>query len=144
MKFRLATPLDAERLAYIETQQPLSAHWGVKGFASETIQPAARVWCWEENGEILGFLAMRLTAGFGEILNLAVLPKACRQGIGFRLLAKALADAKEKDGHELTLEVNVRNAPAISLYLKAGLKELGRREKFYNNQDDALIMGITL
>jgi ribosomal-protein-alanine N-acetyltransferase len=59
-------------------------------------------------------------------------------------LAKALADAKEKDGHELTLEVNVRNTPAISLYLKAGLKELGRREKFYNNQDDALIMGITL
>lgn len=144
MKLQLATPLDAERLAYIETQQPLSAHWGAKGFASETIQPAARVWCWEENGEILGFLAMRLTAGFGEILNLAVLPQACRRGIGFRLLAKALSDAKEKGGQEITLEVNVRNTPAISLYLKAGFKELGHREKFYNNQDDALIMGVTL
>ena len=132
MKLRPAVALDAPRLAQIEAAQPMSAHWGEKGLAGEIIHPFAQVWCAEENGEVLGFLALRLAAGFCEILNLAVCPQACRRGIGFLLLTRAFA------------EVNVRNIPAISLYQKAGLKETGRREKFYNDTDDALIMGAEL
>ena len=132
MKLRPAVALDAPRLAQIEAAQPMSAHWGEKGLAGEIIHPFAQVWCAEENGEVLGFLALRLAAGFCEILNLAVCPQACRRGIGFLLLSRAFA------------EVNVRNIPAISLYQKAGLKETGRREKFYNDTDDALIMGAEL
>lgn len=144
MKIRRAAPLDAERLAYIETTQPLCAHWGVKGLASEAAHAASCVWCAEEDGDSVGFLALRLAAGFCEILNLAVLPEFCRRGIGFKLLSHALADVRARGGKTVTLEVNVRNVPAISLYAKAGFKELGRREKFYNGAEDALIMGTEL
>ena len=144
MKMRPARPLDAARLAFIESTQPMSAHWGEKGMAGEIANAASRIWCWEEDGEIVGFLALRLAAGFCEILNLAVLPAACRKGIGFRLLSHALRDVRESGGSTVTLEVNVRNHPAIALYTKAGLKEMGRREKFYNGADDALMMGTDL
>ncbi len=144
MRMRPALALDAPRLAWIEQTQPLSAHWGEKGFAGEVANAASRIWCWEENGEIVGFLALRLAAGMCEILNLAVLPDSCRKGIGFRLLAHALRDARARGAETVTLEVNVTNLPAISLYTKAGLAEWGRREKFYNGTEDALIMGIHL
>ena len=144
MKLRPAVALDAPRLAQREAAQPMSAHWGEKGLAGEIIHPFAQVWCAEENGEIVGFLALRLAAGFCEILNLAVWPQSCRRGIGFLLLSRALAEVRAKGGQTVTLEVNVRNIPAISLYQKAGLKETGRREKFYNDTDDALIMGTEL
>lgn len=144
MKMRLAVVLDAPRLDQIERTQPMCAHWGEKGFVGEISNAAASVWCWEENGEIVGFLALRMAADVCEILNLAVLPSCCRKGIGFRLLAHALREVKARGAKTLTLEVNVTNVPAISLYTKAGLRELGRREKFYNAKDDALIMGIEL
>lgn len=144
MKMRPALALDAPRLAFIEETQPMSAHWGEKGMAGEIANASARVWCWEQEGEIVGFLALRLAADVCEILNLAVLPEACRGGIGFRLLSYALRDLRARGGKTVTLEVNVTNLPAISLYTKAGFKELGRREKFYNGKDDALIMGINL
>ncbi len=144
MKMRPARMLDAARLAFIEQTQPHSAHWGEKGLAGEIANASARVWCWEEEGEVLGFLALRLAADVCEILNLAVLPSACRRGIGFRLLQQALKDVRARGGKTVTLEVNVTNVPALSLYTKAGLKEWGRREKFYGGKEDALIMGIRL
>ena len=144
MKMRAAVVLDAPQLAFIEQTQPMSAHWGEKGFASEIANAASRIWCWEEEGEIVGFLALRLVADVCEILNLAVLPAACRKGIGFRLVTHALREVGSRGGKTISLEVNITNLPAISLYTKAGLKEWGRRAKFYNGKDDALIMGIHL
>ncbi len=144
MKMRCAARRDAFRLALIEQMQPMSAHWGEKGFCSEIANASARVWCWEEDGEILGFLALRQAADIAEILNFAVQPKSCRRGIGFRLLSHALRDVQLQGGKTITLEVNITNLPAISLYTKAGFKEWGRREKFYGGKEDALIMGIQL
>ena len=101
MKLRPAVALDAPRLAQIEAAQPMSAHWGEKGLAGEIIHPFAQVWCAEENGEVLGFLALRLAAGFCEILNLAVCPQACRRGIGFLLLTRALPKSAPEEGRRL-------------------------------------------
>lgn len=141
MKCRLATPLDAERLVQIENSQPMCAHWGQKGWGSEIKNTSAQIWCWEEDGEVVGFVAARIAAGLGEILNVAVLPAYTRKGVGFRLLTRLLAEARSQGVERMTLEVNVRNVAAISLYSKAGFNEAGRRKKFYNQQDDALIMG---
>ena len=58
MKLRPALPLDAPRLAFIEAAQPMSAHWGEKGLAGEIGNASACVWCWEENGAVLGFLSL--------------------------------------------------------------------------------------
>ena len=41
---------------------------------------------------------------------------------------------------ETFLEVNVRNEPALGLYLGAGFEEVGRRRGYYSDGADALIM----
>ena len=144
MKIRPATPLDAEQLALIESTQPHAAQWGVKGWAGEIISTASWVWCYEKDGEVLGFLALRLAAGFCEILNFAVHPKVCRQGVGFRLLSRALSFVQASGGSTVTLEVCIHNRAALSLYEKAGFKAQGRRANFYGEGQDALIMGLNL
>ncbi len=144
MKIRRATVLDAKSLAQVEQTQPLSAHWGEKGFCTEIPQAASQIWCAEEGENLIGFAALRFTAGFGELLNVAVRPEFCRQGIGFKLISRLINQVLEGGGEQITLEVNIRNRAAIALYSKAGFCEVGRREKFYNGTDDALIMSRNL
>lgn len=141
---RRLLPSDASRLAQIESLQPHSAHWGEKGFAEEIQNSFSFVWCWEEKGEVYGFVALRHAAGFCEILNIAVHPQACRRGIGFKLLYYALSEVRALGGERVTLEVNANNTAAIRLYTKLGFQPCGCRKKFYNGTDDALIMGKSL
>ena len=56
----------------------------------------------------------------------------------------AFTDLEKQGVQQITLEVNVKNNPAILLYEKLGFRTVGRRNKFYNDTDDALIMEKTL
>ena len=142
MNIRLAELKDASLLAGLEALQPLSAGWKEAGWIGELTEPSARVWCAERDGKIIGFLACRLTAGFCEILNVAVHPAHCRQGVGRALLDHALAQVRMHGANTITLEVNEENVPAQRLYVRAGFREVGRRKKFYNHEQDALIFNL--
>ena len=141
MKVRRALPADAAALAALECRQPRTAGWGEKGFATELAQPCAYIWCAQEQGEILGFLALRCAAGCAEILNVAVAPHRTRQGIG-RALLRHLEEALHRDGIEtLFLEVRASNEPARRLYEASGYRVAGVRKIYYvNPTEDALIM----
>lgn len=141
MNIRRAQKTDVIRLAQIEKLQPFSAQWGVEGWKSELENAFAQVWCAEEDGEVIGFVSVRAAAGLAEILNVALDPAFCRRGKGQMLLAHVLKDLKTHNVAEVTLEVNECNGTAVSFYTKAGLVVRGRREKFYHQTDDALIMG---
>ena len=144
MKLRRATALDVTALVELENTQPWCAHWGEKGWKTEINQAASFIWCAQQQEDVVAFCALRMAAGFGEVLNVAVHPQYCRQGIAHALLQRALADVREQGAEQLTLEVNEHNGAAISLYRKLGFSTVGRRAKFYNGQDDALIMEIKL
>ncbi len=141
MKIRRAVLSDVARLAAIEALQPASAGWGENGWQTELNTSAAQIWCAEQNDEVAGFVSLRLAAGLAEILNVAVHPQYCRQGVGSALLAQVWRTLKEQGAQEVTLEVNAQNIAATALYKKMGLTEMGRRKKFYHHTDDALIMG---
>ena len=132
MNIRFATPADAPELAAVEQTQPQAAGWGLAGFTSELQQPCARVWCAQDQDQIVGFLALRSAAGSAEILNVAVAPQHCRRGIGQQLLLRALDWVRERGGKEITLEVATTNLPAVCLYQKVGFVQVGVRKKFYN------------
>ena len=80
MKIRRANLPDVACLAAIENVQPASAGWGERGWQTELNTAAAQIWCAEQNGEVIGFVSIRLAAGWAEILNVAVHPHYCRQG----------------------------------------------------------------
>lgn len=82
---------------------------------------------------------MNIVLDEAHIANIAVKKTLRKNGIGSKLLENLIAEAK-KYTSSITLEVNEKNLPAISLYQKYGFQTLGKRKKYYNNTHDAYIM----
>jgi ribosomal protein S18 acetylase RimI-like enzyme len=100
------------------------------------------------DGEIVGSIHVHDSRhGFGEI-GMAVARDRRGRGVGSALLAAAIAAARERGLHKLTLSVFPHNAAGIALYRKHGFLEEGRRSKQFRRQSgelwDAIDMGLLL
>lgn len=87
---------------------------------------------------------LRIVADQAEILTVAVLPSARRQGLGGRLVQCCLAEAAVAGAVALHLEVARSNAAARAVYRAAGFAETGRRPRYYatpQGREDAVLMG---
>ena len=91
-----------------------------------------------------GMVLARTVMDEAEILTLAVLPQARRQGLGYRLLQAAMTRAAGTDARIMFLEVAEDNIPARTLYARCGFIAVGRRKRYYANGDDALVMRVSL
>ncbi len=87
---------------------------------------------------------MRLAADEAEILTLATMPQARRQGVGRALLDAALDWARAGGATRVFLEVSDANIPAQALYAAAGFTPCGRRSQYYPDGSDALVLQINL
>jgi RimJ/RimL family protein N-acetyltransferase len=102
----------------------------------------------EAEGRIVGTIHVEPSRhGFGEI-GMAVERDWRGRGVGSALLEAAIAWARERRLHKLSLDVFAHNERAIALYRKFGFVEEGRRVKHYRRQSgelwDALEMGLLL
>ena len=98
-----------------------------------------------ENGKLLGYIGMLLAPDEGQILNLAVFPKARKRGVAKALVARLLQEAESRKLAMLSLEVRVSNLPAIRLYESVGFQTAGIRKGFYHHPvEDGLVMLKTL
>jgi len=94
-----------------------------------------------QNDEIVGLLGINQIMDIVEIRNIAVKKIYRGKGFGKNLLTYFLKEVQKNDTiQKIELEVNEKNEIAIQLYKKQGFKEVGRRKKYYNNQDDAILM----
>ena len=97
--------------------------------------------CVDEDGRVLAYGGMLWAPDEGQITNIAVYPKARRQGLGRAVLKALIRQAKDKGCHMLSLEVRASNEAAISLYASEGFAVSGRRKNFYRSPtEDALVM----
>jgi len=91
-----------------------------------------------------GFALIRSIAGEAELLTSAVDPAERRNGIGARLVARALIRAQAQGADTCFLEVAAQNAAAIALYRSAGFTQTGCRPGYYRLPDgqrvDAAVM----
>ena len=90
--------------------------------------------------KIVGFAGVIILPDDVEITNIVTKKQERKKGIGKELLDKLIEIAKQTGKDNISLEVNEKNIVAISLYKKAGFKEVGIRKKYYNGIDDAIIM----
>ena len=90
--------------------------------------------------ELMGYAGLWLIAGEGHITNVAVHPDHRRGGVAKVLLPLMLELCKEQDVTDITLEVRPSNEAALALYRGFGFKEEGRRPKYYEDGEDALIL----
>jgi ribosomal-protein-alanine N-acetyltransferase len=78
-----------------------------------------------------GFLLGRAVAGEAELLTLAVAPEARRRGLGRKLVARFLYQARLRGAESAFLEVAADHAAACALYHQAGFATVGRRRGYY-------------
>ena len=137
---RRASPADVSALVVIE-RACFSDPWTATGIR-ETIQlETSRAFVAESDGETLGYVMARISGEEGEILNLAVLPKARRKGIARCLLHEALGSIAAAGVTEAYLEVRQSNGEAIALYQSQGFRPVGLRPDYYRDpREDALVL----
>jgi ribosomal-protein-alanine N-acetyltransferase len=137
---RRASPSDVSALVGIE-RACFADPWTAMGIR-ETIQyETSRAFVAESAGETLGYVMARISGEEGEILNLAVLPKARRKGIARGLLHEALGSIAAAGVTEAYLEVRQSNGEAIALYQSHGFRPVGVRPDYYRDpREDALVL----
>jgi [ribosomal protein S18]-alanine N-acetyltransferase len=132
-----ATLAHAAILAAVHaTAFPPRERWGVDAISLQLALPGV-VGILHPRG---GMLLARVIGDEAEILTLAVEPRVRRQGVATALLTKALAEARGRGARSVLLEVSVSNAAARALYGRAGFVEVGRRQRYYADGADALIL----
>lgn len=91
-----------------------------------------------------GFLLGRAVAGEAELLTLAVQPEARRRGLGRRLFARFLYQARLRGAERAFLEVSAENGAALALYDSAGFTAAGRRKGYYQTPGGPAIDALVL
>ena len=98
------------------------------------------VGCLLNGARLIGFYVARIVGEEAELLFIYVCKEFRACGFGKPLLRSFVERAQGFGAVETFLEVNVRNEPALGLYLGAGFEEVGRRRGYYSDGADALIM----
>ncbi len=134
--------LEIDRLSFPIPWPERSYRFELSENPSSTLLVATR----QEAGRtsLAGYIGYWLIVDEVHISTLAVHPRFRRQGIGSELLEAALERAARKGADFATLEVRVSNQAAIDLYHRFGFHVVGRRAKYYrDNDEDALLMTLT-
>lgn len=96
----------------------------------------------KQENEIVGFAGIMLIIDEVNIMNIVVKKDKRNLGVGSLLLEEIVKYSKIHNATSITLEVNEKNIPAIKLYEKYGFKQVGIRKKYYNNEDNAILMDL--
>jgi ribosomal-protein-alanine N-acetyltransferase len=91
--------------------------------------------------EVVGYIGFWLIVDEAHISTLAVRPDWRGRGVGRLLLRCGLTLAADCGARLATLEVRRSNEAAIQLYREFGFAVVGRRPRYYrDNDEDALLM----
>ena len=130
---------NVEEVAFVE-KACFSTPWSKEAFLKDIKNPDAVYFCLEEDCRVLGYIGMWNILGEGNITNIAVLPEQRGKGYGKKLLCEMLRYGKTHGLSFLTLEVRASNEIAINLYQSCGFLEVGRRKRYYEGKEDAILM----
>jgi len=131
--------------AVVELDQiSFSLPWPERSFRFELSEnTASRCWVAETDERVVGMLVAWLFVDEVHIATIAVHPEHRRQGIARKLLSHVLQSAMWEGAQSSFLEVRASNIPAQDMYRKFGYEEVGRRKRYYkDNDEDAILMNL--
>ena len=140
MLIRRARKEDYPAFAAIEAEHPGYPAWGEKGFEAEEQNRNAVTLAAEADGKTAGFINFWILRPQVQLNTLAVGKAFLRSGTASALIGKMLEYAAKNLCREIDLEVNEHNAAAIALYRRHDFEMVGKRPKFYNNTEAALLL----
>lgn len=132
---------DLSQVMAIE-QKSFADPWTLQSFYREIQEnPYSRYLVAYRQERLVAYIGGWLITDQLHITNLAVEPQERGNGLAKKLLDELVRLSRKEGINKATLEVRVSNDAAINLYRKNGFAIVGRRPKYYiNNQEDALIM----
>ena len=86
-----------------------------------------RLWCAESEGKIVGCIGIAQNGTRAQLRWFLLEPEVRHMGLGRELLSRALAFAKNAGYASVYLDTTSDLTEAISLYEKAGFREVGRK-----------------
>lgn len=138
MEFRRMSLDDLNKIA--SNLNNFDDFWTFGIFKEELINPKCHYIVAVQDEDILGFGGISVVLDEANINNIAVRFDKRNNKIGSKILLNLIDISKLLNCSFITLEVNVKNLPAIKLYENFGFKNLGIRKNYYNGQTDAYIM----
>ena len=116
----------------------LDLSWVLEEEQTEGLQQAGR-------RRIAGYCNLRVIAGEGELMRIAVHPDRRGRGYARILMDTLVRSARERGVSVITLEVRNSNQSARNLYKSYGFVEEAVRKGYYTEPvEDAIIMGLRL
>ncbi len=139
---RKADVTDLEQIAELE-ELSFAHPWDLNDLQSDYEQnPFSFFLVEEENGTIVSYADVWVTFDQAQIARIATSPEYRRQGYGAAILNAAIDLAQDEGAETMTLEVREGNKSARAFYEAMGFTLLHVSKKYYENTEDALLMGI--
>lgn len=142
MTLKVASPSEYKELTelffhiYDSVANKAEFNWPMENIQTELLLSMFLI-CRDEQNRICGFISYRDNVDAIEIMALGTAAWARRKNV-MGLLLSELQDYSRKASKPLLLEVHAQNQSAISLYQKAGFKQIGTRKAYYIDRSDAL------
>ena len=95
-------------------------------------------WVYEQDDQIIGYLAIQKTLNDLHILGIGVLENYRNQSIAKKLTKELISYFEISQFHKILLEVRQSNEVAINLYQSFGFIQYGVRKNYYVNEDAKL------
>jgi ribosomal-protein-alanine N-acetyltransferase len=97
-----------------------------------------------DDGRVVGYVVADVVPnhgdGIGHVKDLAVAEECRGEGLGKRLLGRALRALADQGATSVKLEVRRSNDVARALYRQFGFRHRGTVPHYYSNGEDALVM----
>ena len=90
--------------------------------------------------ELIGFATLTLVHGDAEVERICIIKNRQNLGLGRVMLVTAIDVLRFLKAESIFLEVKAGNVPANKLYASNGFINTGRREAYYKNGEDCLLM----
>lgn len=138
----LMTEADVDAVCEIENLC-FSVPWSRDSFLREVNEnQCARYVVLRDEDRAIAYAGVWFILDEAHITNIAVHPDYRGKGLGTRVVGELIQLAADSGMAWMTLEVRRSNKVAQNLYHKFGFIDVGYRKRYYENQEDALIMAL--
>lgn len=131
-----------EHLKQIEEilEEQFDKFWNANVLYNELENPLSTYIVALNDGQVVGYAGLWQPLDEGHITNIVTKRDKRGNKIATKMLEELIKIAENRKLRCVTLEVNINNDIAKKLYYKYDFEEVGRRTKYYNGTDDAIIM----
>lgn len=133
--------------AVLKVEFAAFSHPWTRGIFLDCIRSGYECWLMCLGDQQVGHGVLTAAAGESHVLNLTVKPENQGCGLGRKLLAHLIEQARLRGAEVTFLEVRESNESANRLYESFGFNEVGRRRNYYpavGGREDALVMAYSL